>query len=159
MNYPSSVYQAHNRNFDVVCDSCGNVYFANFEGILHYDYNRWETIYTPGFSRVTRLFRDSGNRIWAGGYNVFGRIERDERGCVVLRTIVSDLDPSSFGELDDMAEVDGLIYLKTTSGRCYTVQEDTLLFATQILPVQLQEKWQKQNDIGGYRPWIVGERQ
>lgn len=55
MNYPSSVYQAHNRNFDVVCDSCGNVYFANFEGILHYDYNRWETIYTPGFSRVTRL--------------------------------------------------------------------------------------------------------
>lgn len=151
VNYPSSVYQAHNRNFDVVCDSCGNVYFANFEGILHYDYNRWETIYTPGFSRVTRLFRDSGDRIWAGGYNVFGRIERDERGCVVLRTIVSDLDPSSFGELDDMAEVDGLIYLKTTSGRCYTVQEDTLLFPTQILPVQLQEKWQKQTtleDIG-----------
>lgn len=25
VNYPSSVYQAHNRNFDVVCDSCGNV--------------------------------------------------------------------------------------------------------------------------------------
>ena len=42
VNYPSSVYQAHNRNFDVVCDSCGNVYFANFEGILHYDYNSWE---------------------------------------------------------------------------------------------------------------------
>lgn len=41
VNYPASVYQAHNRNFDVVCDSCGNVYFANFEGILHYDYNRW----------------------------------------------------------------------------------------------------------------------
>ena len=39
VNYPASVYQAHNRNFDVVCDSCGNVYFANFEGILHYDYN------------------------------------------------------------------------------------------------------------------------
>ena len=35
VNYPASVYQAHNRNFDVVCDSCGNVYFANFEGILH----------------------------------------------------------------------------------------------------------------------------
>lgn len=34
VNYPASVYQAHNRNFDVVCDSCGNVYFANFEGIL-----------------------------------------------------------------------------------------------------------------------------
>ena len=84
VNYPASVYQAHNRNFDVVCDSCGNVYFANFEGILHYDYNRWETIYTPGFSRVTRLFRDSEGRIWVGGYNVFGRIERDGRGCITV---------------------------------------------------------------------------
>ena len=28
VNYPASVYQAHNRNFDVVCDSCGNVYFV-----------------------------------------------------------------------------------------------------------------------------------
>lgn len=90
VNYPASVYQAHNRNFDVVCDSCGNVYFANFEGILHYDYNRWETIYTPGFSRVTRLFRDSEGRIWVGGYNVFGRIERDGRGCITLRTLLSD---------------------------------------------------------------------
>lgn len=102
VNYPASVYQAHNRNFDVVCDSCGNVYFANFEGILHYDYNRWETIYTPGFSRVTRLFRDSEGRIWVGGYNVFGRIERDGRGCITLRTLLSDLDTNSLGELEDM---------------------------------------------------------
>ena len=104
VNYPASVYQAHNRNFDVVCDSCGNVYFANFEGILHYDYSRWETIYTPGFSRVTRLFRDSEGRIWVGGYNVFGRIERDGRGCITLRTLLSDLDTNFLGELEDMAE-------------------------------------------------------
>lgn len=117
VNYPASVYQAHNRNFDVVCDSCGNVYFANFEGILHYDYNRWETIYTPGFSRVTRLFRDSEGRIWVGGYNVFGRIERDGRGCITLRTLLSDLDTDSLGELEDMAEIDKRIYLKATSGK------------------------------------------
>ena len=127
VNYPASVYQAHNRNFDVVCDSCGNVYFANFEGILHYDYNRWETIYTPGFSRVTRLFRDSEGRIWVGGYNVFGRIERDGRGCITLRTLLSDLDTDSLGELEDMAEIDKRIYLKATSGRYYTVQSDSIL--------------------------------
>lgn len=126
VNYPASVYQAHNRNFDVVCDSCGNVYFANFEGILHYDYNRWETIYTPGFSRVTRLFRDSEGRIWVGGYNVFGRIERDGRGCITLRTLLSDLDTDSLGELEDMAEIDKRIYLKATSGRYYTVQSDSI---------------------------------
>ena len=145
VNYPASVYQAHNRNFDVVCDSCGNVYFANFEGILHYDYSRWETIYTPGFSRVTRLFRDSEGRIWVGGYHVFGRIERDGRGCITLRTLLSDLDTNFLGELEDMAEIDKRIYLKATSGGYYTVQSDSILAPVQVLPAQLQEKWRNQH--------------
>ena len=155
VNYPASVYQAHNRNFDVVCDSCGNVYFANFEGILHYDYNRWETIYTPGFSRVTRLFRDSEGRIWVGGYNVFGRIERDGRGCITLRTLLSDLDTDSLGELEDMAEIDKRIYLKATSGRYYTVQSDSILTPVQVLPAQLQEKWRNQSSVSMNRAFSL----
>jgi len=155
VNYPASVYQAHNRNFDVVCDSCGNVYFANFEGILHYDYNRWETIYTPGFSRVTRLFRDSEGRIWVGGYNVFGRIERDGRGCITLRTLLSDLDTDSLGELEDMAEIDKRIYLKATSGRYYTVQSDSILTLVQVLPAQLQEKWRNQSSVSMNRAFSL----
>lgn len=155
VNYPASVYQAHNRNFDVVCDSCGNVYFANFEGILHYDYNRWETIYTPGFSRVTRLFRDSEGRIWVGGYNVFGRIERDGRGCITLRTLLSDPDTDSLGELEDMAEIDKRIYLKATSGRYYTVQSDSILAPVQVLPAQLQEKWRNQSSVSMNRAFSL----
>lgn len=140
VDYPSSVCQAHNRNFDAMCDSYGNVYLVNFEDILHHDYSRWEAIYTSRFSRVIRPSRDSGNRTWTGGYNVFRRIECDEYGCVVLRTIAFDLDPSSFSESGGMAGVDGPIYLKTTSGRCYIAQEDTLLSPTQALPVQLRGK-------------------
>ena len=155
VNYPASVYQAHNRNFDVVCDSCGNVYFANFEGILHYDYSRWETIYTPGFSRVTRLFRDSEGRIWVGGYNVFGRIERDGRGCITLRTLLSDLDTNFLGELEDMAEIDKRIYLKATSGGYYTVQSDSILAPVQVLPAQLQEKWRNQTSVSMNRAFSL----
>ena len=155
VNYPASVYQAHNRNFDVVCDSCGNVYFANFEGILHYDYSRWETIYTPGFSRVTRLFRDSEGRIWVGGYNVFGRIERDGRGCITLRTLLSDLDTNFLGELEDMAEIDKRIYLKATSGGYYTVQSDSILAPVQVLPAQLQEKWRNQSSVSMNRAFSL----
>ena len=35
VNYEAEAYDAHNRNFDVVCDSKGNAYFANFEGVLY----------------------------------------------------------------------------------------------------------------------------
>ena len=58
-------------------------------------------------------FCDSEGRIWVGGYNVFGRIERDGRGCITLRTLLSDLDTDSLGELEDMAEIDKRIYLKS----------------------------------------------
>ena len=33
-NFRSNDYHAHNRNFDVVTDQNGTVYFANFEGLL-----------------------------------------------------------------------------------------------------------------------------
>ena len=32
-NFPATEYNAHNRNYDVVCDKYGNVFFANFEGL------------------------------------------------------------------------------------------------------------------------------
>ena len=35
VNYTAKEYEAHNRNFDVVCDSAGTTYFANFEGIIY----------------------------------------------------------------------------------------------------------------------------
>ncbi|WP_068688808.1 ATP-binding protein [Culturomica massiliensis] len=126
-NYPSSVYRANNQNFDVLCDSCGNVYIANFEGILHYDYCRWNILYMPGFSRVTHLYRSSQGTIWAGGYNVFGRINYDKRGCPVFKVIASDLDEPFIGELENITETEGHIYLKMTSGQIYTVQADSLL--------------------------------
>lgn len=142
-NYPSSVYRAHNQNFDVLCDSCGNVYIANFEGILHYDYSRWNILYMPGFSRVTHLYRSTQGTIWAGGYNVFGRINYDKRGCPVFKVIASDLDEPFIGELENITETNGHIYVKTTSGQAYTIQADTLFPLTYPFPGESDRKWRK----------------
>lgn len=142
-NYPSSVYGAHNQNFDILCDSCGNVYIANFEGILHYDYSRWNILYMPGFSRVTHLYRSIQGTIWAGGYNVFGRIDYDKRGCPVFKVIASDLDEPFIGELENITETNGRIYLKMTSGQAYTVQADTLFPLAYPFPGKSNRKWEK----------------
>ena len=74
VNYTAKEYEAHNRNFDVVCDSAGTTYFANFEGIIYYNGERWGKILTPGISRVTRLYIDQHNQLWAGGYNYIGKL-------------------------------------------------------------------------------------
>lgn len=151
VNYPSTVYQAHNRNFDVICDRNGHVYIANFEGILHYDYHHWEIVHTPGYSRVTRLFLDTQGRIWVGGYNVFGRIIYNDRGRMELKTIVSEVENKKFGELKDIAETDGCIYLRTTSGTYYTVKNDSVLCSLDYLPEKLRKEWNEKSFLPGIK--------
>lgn len=148
VNYSSSVYQAHNRNFDVTCDRNGHLFIANFEGVLHYDYNRWEVLYAPGYSRITRLFNDSQGHIWFGGYNVFGRITYDDRGCLMLKTIICDIGKKALGEFEDITEVDGNLFLRTTKGRCYKVKNDSTFISVEYLPKKVQEEWGKQPPYG-----------
>ena len=62
-NFTAEEYQAHNRNFDVVCDSLGIVYFANFEGVIYYNGVKWQKLLTPGISRITHLMVDKKGAI------------------------------------------------------------------------------------------------
>lgn len=149
INYPSSAYQAHNRNFDVICAPDGHVYIANFEGILHYDYNRWEILYTPGYSRVTRLYADTRGQIWASGYNVFGRITYNPRGCLTLKTIPTITGESTPGELEEIAESGGAMYIRATTGKCYTVKEDSLLIPIAHLPEKVADTWHRKSLAAG----------
>ena len=89
-NFTSQDYLAHNRNFDVVCDSSGIAYFANFEGIIFFNGAEWNKILTPGISRITRLHTDSNNHIWAGGHNYIGKIVTSTNGSPILETFISD---------------------------------------------------------------------
>lgn len=89
-NFTSQDYLAHNRNFDVVCDSSGIAYFANFEGIIYFNGAEWNKILTPGISRITCLYADSNNHIWAGGHNYIGKIAASANGSPVLETFISD---------------------------------------------------------------------
>ena len=66
-NYSASQYNAHNRNFDVLCDGEGHTFFANFEGLLIYDNVEWKVVHTPDISRVVRLSRsEEGDVLFEG---------------------------------------------------------------------------------------------
>lgn len=62
-NYSASHYNAHNRNFDVLCDTEGHTFFANFEGLLVYDNVEWRMIHTPDISRVVSLDRNQDGTV------------------------------------------------------------------------------------------------
>ena len=133
VNYTAKEYEAHNRNFDVVCDSAGTTYFANFEGIIYYNGERWGKILTPGISRVTRLYIDRHNQLWAGGYNYIGKLGVSSIGTPQLISYLSDVegaaDSPRIGEVNRIVEQgDSLSF--------YTAQYRVTLYRDSLLAIQ-----------------------
>lgn len=129
-NYTTQEYQAHNRNFDVACDSSGIAYFANFEGVIYYNGAEWHKILTPGISRITKLHIDRQNRIWTGGHNFIGEIVTSEKGTPVLKPYISDLETTKsnarIGEVFRIEEAgDSLLFF--TQNYKITIWQDSVL--------------------------------
>lgn len=125
VNYSPAVYHAHNRNFDIVSDDSGRVYVANFEGVLYYDQTEWHTIHAPGVFRITKLFKDNRGRIWVGGYNLFGYLTSGGNGELELQMVFSKNNKGFLGEVTDIGEKDGKIYVTTSLGDA-DIQDDSM---------------------------------
>ena len=117
-NFTAEDYGAHSRNYDVVCDSHGTVYVANFEGLLYYDGATWRKIHTTDINRITRVARDRQDRIWIGGYNVFGYLEATKNGQLIIKYIESKEGKNEFGEISDIVfKEDDVIFYNTENVR------------------------------------------
>ena len=121
-NFSADEYHANNTNFDIDTDERGNVFVANFEGLLYYDYAEWRMIHTPGITRVTVVYRATDNNIWVGGYNYFGKVVRKDNGEITLQRIgKQDLFR---GEVQEIFEIDGKLLFVVNNGFIYQVNND-----------------------------------
>ena len=117
-NYTATEYHGHNRNFAVECDKEGNIFVANFEGLLIYDGVSWKMTHTPGISRITSLCRNHDGRIWFGGHNVLGYVDKNLKAVFVA----SDADKNThFGEIAEIFEYNKGLYFSTINDKTYKV--------------------------------------
>jgi len=130
-NYTSDDYHAHNRNFDVITTDDGSVFIANFEGLLYYNNVEWRMIHTPGITRVTVIYKDKNNDIWAGGYNYFGKIQRRNNGELYLQTVGKQ---GAFrGEVQEIwEEKDNSLNFFVNDGNIYEVKDNQFHVKKQI---------------------------
>ncbi len=91
-NFSAREYNAHNRNFDVLCTDQGFTFVANFEGLLIHDNVVWRVVHTPGISRVTDLSMDKDGKVWFSGINVKGCVESIYGDSIQIRYVQSDKD-------------------------------------------------------------------
>lgn len=120
-NFTAEDYNAHSRNYDVVCDSHGTVYVANFEGLLYYDGATWRKIHTTDINRITRVARDGQDRIWIGGYNVFGYLEATTNGQLNIKYITSSEGKNDFGEISDIVFKEDNVFFYNTENVRYAL--------------------------------------
>ena len=86
-NYTAEDYRANKLNYDAESDGLGNIFIANFEGLMYYDHAEWHILRTPGITRVTVVVRSSDNTLWVGGYNFFVFFALKATGGVELKRL------------------------------------------------------------------------
>ena len=124
-NYLAEDYHAHNFNFDIKTGVDGMVFVANFEGLLYYDHVDWHTIHTPGYTRVTVVYRDQKDSIWVGGYNYIGKVRCRANGQPYLHR-VGRADAFQ-GEVQEIKEYEGQLYFAVNDGKVYMADGENII--------------------------------
>ncbi|MCH7756276.1 hypothetical protein IH970_14285 [candidate division KSB1 bacterium] len=63
---------APTRNWHIVQDRRGVMYFANHGGLLEYDGVSWRRIYTGKSRRIRMVKTDTTGRIWVAAFKELG---------------------------------------------------------------------------------------
>jgi DNA-binding CsgD family transcriptional regulator/ligand-binding sensor domain-containing protein len=71
-NYSKTIYQAGNKNWSVVRDASGVMYFGNSGGLLSFDGRYWNLYRMPHKEIVRAVAADDKGRIYGGGFGEFG---------------------------------------------------------------------------------------
>lgn len=85
-NFKNKDYGAGYSNFDIIQDSRGIVYAANYNGILEYDGSTWKII--PTKSAVLSLEKNKYDQIFVGLIHDFGVLKPDSSGSFYFHSLV-----------------------------------------------------------------------
>jgi diguanylate cyclase (GGDEF)-like protein len=91
------------QHFSLTQDASGVVYVANGEGVLVFDGQHWSRVPMPSKDEVRAVAFDGNARVYVGGYNAFGYIERDAAGVDVYTDLTAKFASLIHGE--DFAEI------------------------------------------------------
>lgn len=99
VNYSKQLYGAYNQNWGAVQDTySGFMYFANSQGLLEFDGNRWKTYPLPEKQIVRSVAADGKGRIYTGGLGEIGYWAAAPHGRLTYHSLNSLIDNDRFGK-------------------------------------------------------------
>lgn len=100
-NYQKKDFRGGTQTWSIAQDQRGFMYFANNNGLITFDGNSWQTYRMPNSSIVRSVFIDKNDRIYVGAYNELGKLEVNEKGTSVYRSL-KNLIPAAYANFDDI---------------------------------------------------------
>lgn len=99
VNFPNTLYKAHNQNWAIDQDKDHIIYTANSDGLLEYDGATWKLHPFPNRQIVRTVLCDvlpSGEkRIYVGGFSEFGYWQKTSNGQLVYHSLSKNVDFAS----------------------------------------------------------------
>lgn len=113
------------ENFAIAQDREGVVYVGNVDGLLIHDGERWSRLSLPNQELVRSLAVAADGRVWVGGYNSFGYLERDAGGQLAYVELADRFADRLAGrEIADVWEI-----LCTTEGVYFRALRDVFFWS------------------------------
>ncbi|MFA6128623.1 MAG: helix-turn-helix domain-containing protein [Bacteroidales bacterium] len=116
----------------MVQDTNGLLYFGADYGIVRYDGSSW-TLISSAQKIVRSLLIDSGHKMFYGGFDDFGVLERNAVSGLAFRSLTGQLPDSlkAFGDIWSINECDGRYFFQSRN-RVFILENDSVT----SLPVQ-----------------------
>lgn len=130
---------AYPQSFDIAQDGEAVVYVASNDGVLLFDGARWKLLRLPNGDIARSLAYDGHGRVYVGGYNLFGYIERDPAGVEAFH----DLTP---------------LYKDLLHGEGFADIWNTLVSTQGVFFVALGHLFQYRPESGAVRLWRYPQR-
>ncbi|TKT94312.1 triple tyrosine motif-containing protein [Dyadobacter frigoris] len=91
INYPNTVYKAHNQNWEIAQSRDHIIYVANSDGLLEYDGAVWKLYQLPNRQIIRTVLCDTtangDSRVYVGGFSEFGYWQKTGKGQLIYHSL------------------------------------------------------------------------
>ncbi len=95
ITYTSKDYKGHQTNYDAIFSGDGLIYVANAYGVIEFDGNQWNKTSLTSSRCPFSVYKAINGRVYVGGDNEIGYIEKNSKGLSVYHSLKSLLPDSN----------------------------------------------------------------
>lgn len=111
--FGKDAYGAATQNWDVACNSDRISFFANNDGVLVFDSDKWELLHNHNRTNIRSLWYDAmENAIYAGSTNELGKITMGGEGGALVYTSLLDSLGITTTEIWSIGKVGGQVFFQ-----------------------------------------------